>query len=62
MNKPFTAIAVVVLSLITLLQLLRFALGWTVVVNGMTVPVWVSGIACVVAAVLAVMVAREARR
>lgn len=62
MNKPFTTIAVVVLSLIALLQLLRFVLGWTVVINGMTVPLWVSAIACVVAAVLAMMVGREARR
>lgn len=62
MNKPFTKIAVVVLSLIAALQLLRFVLGWSVVVNGVTVPPWASAIACVVAAVLALMVAREARR
>lgn len=62
MNKPFTTIAVVVFSLIALLQLLRFTLGWEVVVNGMSVPVWASAIACVVAAVLAVMVGRETRR
>ena len=61
MKKPFTIIAVVLLSLIALLQLLRFFLGWEVLVNGVTVPVWVSGIAFVIAAGLAVMVWREMR-
>lgn len=62
MNKPFTTIAVVVFSLIAVLQLLRFLLGWSVVINAVTVPLWPSAIACVVAALLAVMVGREARR
>jgi membrane protein implicated in regulation of membrane protease activity len=60
--KPFTAITVVLLALIAVLQLLRFVLGWEVTVNGLVVPIWVSGIAFVIAAGLAVMVWREARR
>ena len=48
--------------LIALLQLLRFILGWEVMVNGVSVPVWVSGIASVIAAGLAVMVWREMRK
>ena len=62
MTKPFTTITVVLLLLIALVQLLRFVLGWEVTVNGVTVPVWVSGIAFVIAAGLAVMVWRETRR
>jgi hypothetical protein len=62
MNKPFTLIAVVLLSLIAVLQLLRFVLGWEVTVNGLGIPVWASGIAFVVAAGLAVLVWLEARR
>lgn len=58
-KKPFTILAVVLFSLIALLQLLRFILGWQVTVNGVTVPVWVSGIAFVIAAGLAAMVWRE---
>lgn len=61
MNKPFTLIAVVLFSLIALLQLLRFILGWQVTVNGVAIPVWVSGIAFVIAAGLAAMVWRETR-
>ena len=62
MNKPFTLIAVVLFSLIAVMQLLRFILGWAVTINGVGIPVWASGIAFVVAAGLAVMVWREARR
>lgn len=61
MKKPFTITAVAIFSLIALLQLLRFALGWEVTVNGVTVPVWVSGIAFVTAAGLAVTVWWETR-
>jgi hypothetical protein len=59
--KPFTAITVVLLALIAVAQLLRFALGWEVTVNGLIVPVWPSGIVFVITAGLAVMVWREAR-
>ena len=61
MKKPFTLIASVLLSLIAILQLLRFILGWEVTVHGVSVPVWASGIAFVVAAGLAVMVWLETR-
>ena len=59
MKKPFTLIAVVVFSLVALLQLLRFLMGWEVTVNGVAIPLWASGVACLVAAALAVMVWRE---
>jgi hypothetical protein len=57
--KPFTTVAVIAFSLIALLQLLRFILRWEVTLNGAVVPVWLSGIAFVVAGALAVMVWRE---
>ncbi len=59
--KPFTTAAVVLFSLIALLQLMRVALGWEVTVNGIVIPLWASVIACIVTAVLAFMVRREAR-
>jgi hypothetical protein len=62
MKKPFTIMAVVLLSLIAILQLSRFIFGWEVTVDAMSVPVWVSGIAFVVAAGLAVMVWLETRK
>lgn len=60
--KPFSNIAAFAIALVAVLQLLRFILGWEVVVNGMSVPLWASAIAVAVAAALAVMVWREARR
>lgn len=62
MRKPFTITAVVLFLLIALLQLLRFTMGWEVTLNGVSIPVWVSGIASVVAAGLAVMVWVETRK
>lgn len=60
--KPFTTIAVVLLTLIGLVHLLRLFLHWSVVVNGMVVPVWASAVAAVVSLALATLVWRENRR
>ena len=62
MKKRFTTTAVVLFSLVALLQLLRVLLGWEVVVNGVHIPLWASGIAFVVAAGLAAMLWREKRQ
>jgi hypothetical protein len=59
--KPFTTIAVVVFSLVALVQLLRVALGWDVTVNSILIPTWASVIACVIAATLAFKLWREMR-
>ena len=61
MSKPFTLVAVVVFSLVSLLQLLRLLLGWEITINGIAIPLWASGVAFVVAAALAAMVWREQR-
>lgn len=60
--KPFSSIAAVVFALVAIVQLLRFVLGWEVVINGISIPLWVSAIAFVVATGLAATVWREARR
>ena len=61
MNKPFTVVAIVVLFLVSLLQLLRLVQGWAITIDGVTIPLWASGVAFVVAAGLAAMVWRELR-
>jgi len=61
-KKPFTFVAIALLSLIALLQLLRFVLGWEVTVIGVSIPLWASAIAFVIAGGLAVMVWVETRR
>ena len=60
--KPFTTVATFFLGLVSALQLVRSLQRWEVMVNGVSIPVWVSGIACVVVGGLAVMVWRESRR
>jgi hypothetical protein len=60
--KPFSLIAAVVFGLVAMVQLVRLVLEWPVVVNGINIPLWVSVIAFLVAAGLAVMVWREARQ
>lgn len=62
MKKPFTLVAVGVFSVVALMQLLRLVLGWEVLIQGHAIPLWVSGIAFVVAAGLAVTVWRENAR
>ncbi len=60
--KPFTLIAVAVFLLVAIVQLIRFILGWEVSVNGVAVPLWVSGIAFFIAGGLAAMLWRENRK
>jgi len=60
--QPISAIAAVLFALIGALQLVRFIMGWEVTVNGIAIPVWASGIVFVIAAALAIMLWREARR
>jgi len=60
--KPVHVVVVLFLSLLAAVQLLRLLQGWTVVVNGFAVPLWASGVACLVAGGLAVLLWREARR
>ena len=59
--KPFAALAVLVFSLVALLQLLRVFFGWQVTVNGWFIPLWASVIACMLAAGLAFALWRETR-
>lgn len=60
--KPFTTATVILLSAISIAHLLRLAFGWQVTVVDGVVPLWVSGVGAVVAAVLATMVWRESRK
>ena len=60
--KPFTMVAVVIFVLVAVLQLVRVVEGWPVTINGLSVPVWGSVVAALVAGVLAAMVFRENRR
>lgn len=60
--KLFAKIAVIVFSLVSLMHLLRLFFGSEVTVNGGIVPMWLSVLGFLVAAVLAVMLWKEARK
>jgi hypothetical protein len=57
--KPFTLIAIVVLSLVSILHLIRLVLGWEVLIAGVTIPLWISGVGFILAGGLAAMLWRE---
>ena len=52
-QKNFYNFTFVVFSLIALLQALRLAYGWSAVIAGWEVPMWLSGLAVVLAGYLA---------
>lgn len=60
--KPFTLTTVVFLLLLAALQATRWLSGWEVNVNHVTIPVWVSGLATIVATGLALMTWKEHQR
>ncbi len=60
--KPFTVITVVFLSLIAFGHLIRVLLGWSIVVQGLVIPMWPSVLVFVLFGGLAVMLWREANR
>jgi hypothetical protein len=60
--KPFTTIAIVIFSLIAIGHLIRMFFGWEVMINGIYIPLWVSGIAIVIFVELAYMLWRESQQ
>ena len=61
-EKAFATIAAVIFALVALLHLLRLVMGWSIVVDSWTVPMWVSWVGLVVAGGLSYYGARLAMR
>jgi uncharacterized membrane protein len=59
--KPFTAATLVILALVAIVHVLRLLLGWSVTINGTDILMWVSAVAFVITAGLAVGLWRETR-
>jgi len=57
--KPFTIIAIVVFVLVSLLHVVRYFLGWEIIINAVVIPMWVSLLGFVIAGGLAFMLWRE---
>jgi hypothetical protein len=60
--QKFSLLAAVIFAAVALLQLTRALSAWPVSIDGASVPVWASWIACPVAAVLAWLGFAAARR
>ncbi len=52
-QKTFSLVAGLIFLLIAVMHVLRLASKWDVVLNGWSVPMWVSAVAIVIAAYLA---------
>ena len=48
-EKTFVAAATAIFALVALLHVLRLVIGWSVVIDSWTVPMWVSWLGLVVA-------------
>ena len=59
--KPYSTIAVVVFAIVAVLHLVRIGMGWEVIVNGITMPLWVSVVGTIIAGGLAILLWREGR-
>jgi hypothetical protein len=60
--KPFTTLAAALFAIMALAHLYRLVRGCEVVVSGTMIPIWVSVVGLIVAAGMAAMLWREARR
>lgn len=60
--KPFTAVAVLVFSLISLLHLLRLIFQGDILFNGIVVPIWLSLFGFILPGFLAFMLWRESKQ
>ena len=60
--RTFNTVSVLILAFIAIMQGLRFALGWSLSINGFVVPLWPSAVAFIGFGLLAVMLWREGRR
>ena len=61
-EKTFATIAAVIFALVAVLHLLRLVMGWSIVIDSWTVPMWVSWIGLVVAGGLSYYGARLVMR
>ncbi len=60
--KTGALLAVIFMVVFAVLHLLRLLFGLTIVIGGITVPLWVSILAFLVSGILAVMLWREGKR
>jgi hypothetical protein len=60
--KPLPAVAMTLFTLVAVMHLIRMILGWEVIVDGVTIPMWVSIFGFAIPGTLAFMFWREAQK
>lgn len=61
-RKPFSILAVFVFVIVAVLHVVRVVFSWEVIINGATIPMWVSLPGVMIAGVLAVGLLRESQQ
>ena len=61
-EKTFITVAAVIFGVVALLHLFRIVMGWSIVIDAWTVPMWLSWIGLVVAGALSYFGIRLTRR
>jgi len=59
--RPFTTIAALIFAVVCVAHAVRLCLGWEIIMNGIHIPVWPSGLAMIVTGGLSFMLWRESR-
>lgn len=61
-EKTFSTLAAAIFGVVAVLHLVRILIGWSIVVGGWTVPVWVSWVGFIIAGTLSYYGAKLAMR
>ena len=61
-EKYFSTLAAAIFAVVAVLHLVRILMGWSIVIDGWTVPMWVSWLGLIIAGALSYYGARLAMR
>lgn len=61
-EKTFSTLAAAIFGVVAVLHLVRILIGWSIVVDGWTVPMWVSWVGLIIAGALSYSGAKLAMR
>jgi len=59
--RPFTTIASLIFAVICVVHAIRLCCGWEIILNGIHIPMWISGIAMIATGGLSFMLWRESQ-
>jgi hypothetical protein len=60
-RKPFTVLSAILFAIVASAHLVRIVQGWEILVDGVSIPMWVSIVGMVVPGGLAIMLLKESK-